>query len=125
MSDEMNIDAAQWEELLAKQMKKSQPKPPRNVGSTPSSKPWPEKSFVSFQYFALGKSDWDTQYKRRDADVYAVLHFFLREGDKFGSLQNDARNYSQMFPHSKIVAHDHAWNEPCSTAPAQRKCKEV
>jgi hypothetical protein len=125
MSDELNLNAAAWEELLAKQMEKGKPKPPRNVGSTEARKPGPEKSFTSQHYLALGKSDWDTQYKRRDPDVYVVLHFYLRAGDTFAALQRDARNYAQYFPHSKIIAHDHSWDDPCSTAPNQRKCKEI
>lgn len=124
MSDEKSMDAAAWEEMLAKQLAKQKAKVPTRA-TTQARKPLPEKSFVSMNYMAAGQSDWDTQYKKRDPDIYVVLHFYLRTGDTFPALQKDARNYAQYFPHSKIIAHDHSWDSPCSGAVNLRKCKEV
>lgn len=121
----MNLNAAAWEEMLSKQMTKQKAKETPTRATTPAQKRGPEKSFVAMHYLAAGETDGDTQYKKRDPSIYAVVHFYLRAGDTFQALCRDARDYAQTFHHSKIIAHDHAWNEPCSGAPKQRKCKEL
>lgn len=126
MADELKISADQFAELVAQQMaRQAQKEVPQPKTSRPASKPYKEKSFVSVHYTALGTGDNDSNYSSRDSQLYVVLHFYLREGDNWQALQRDARNYAQTFQHAKIIAHDHAWNEPCSPAPKLHKCKEM
>jgi len=124
MPEELKITPEQWEEMLRLQMQKQQPKAPTRT-THEASKPYKEKSFVSVHYDAAGSKDNDSAYSTRDASVYVVLHFYLRDGDTWPALLRDARDYAQTFHHSKIIVHDHAWNEPCSPAPKLKKCKEV
>ena len=125
--DEIQMTQEQWDALLSAQVakteqKKTTVKPNR---AKPAAKPYAEKSFVSVHYTANGQGDIDTIYSNRDALTYVVLHFYLRDGDTWSALLKDSRDYASMFPHCRIIAHDHKFNEPCSPAPKQRKCKEV
>ena len=125
MADELQITTEQWDLMLAKQMAKQKVAAKTTRSTVSAKKPGPEKSFVSTHYLASGQSDADTQYKTRDPQTYVVLHFYLRDGDSFQPLCKDARDYAQMFPHSKIIAHDHSFDQPCSPSPKQQKCREV
>ena len=124
MPEEIQITQEQWEAMLAKQVAKQAAKTPTRA-TISAAKPMREKSFTCQHYFALGQSDADSLYKSRSPETYVVLHFYMREGETFQGLQNDAKNYQQMFQHCKFIVHDHPWNEPCKPAPKFNKCKEI
>jgi|SRR5215471_2739810 len=125
MPEELKITQEQWDEMIRLQMQKQQPKPPASTQPKEATKPYKEKSFVSVHYDAAGSKDNDSTYSSRDASVYVVLHFYLREGDTWPALLKDSRDWAGHFQHAKVIAHDHAWNEPCSPAPKLHKCREV
>jgi hypothetical protein len=106
MPDEIKFSQEQWDEMLAKQIAKQTVKPTR--ATVAASKPYHEKSFVSMHYNAAGVSDSDTTYNSRDPKTYVVLHFYMRPGDTFQALQNDARNYQASFNDCKLIVHSHA-----------------
>lgn len=55
------------------------------------------------------------------AQCYLDLHFWLRDGDLFGTVCNDARDEKKFRgPGVLVFAHDHHRDKECST-----NCKEV
>lgn len=56
-----------------------------------------------------------------EAQCYLDLHFWLRDGDLFGTVCNDARDEKNFRgPGVTVFAHDHSRLSECST-----NCKEV
>lgn len=55
------------------------------------------------------------------AQCYLDLHFWLRDGDLFGTVCNDARDEKSFRgPGVTVFAHDHSRTEECSN-----NCKEI
>lgn len=55
------------------------------------------------------------------AQCYLDLHFWLRDGDLFGTVCNDARDEKKFRgPGVMVFAHDHYRDQPCSD-----NCKEI
>lgn len=56
-----------------------------------------------------------------EAQCYLDLHFWLRDGDLFGTVCNDARDEKNFRgPGVTVFAHDHSRLSECST-----NCKEI
>lgn len=56
-----------------------------------------------------------------EQQCYLDMHFWLRDGDLFGTVCNDARDEKSFRgPGVSIFAHDHSREKPCSD-----NCKEI
>lgn len=86
-------------------------KPKKKSRSKTSKKPPPKQPSVA----KTAKEEVPTEM------CFMDIHFWLRDGDLFGTVCNDARDEKQFRgPGVLIFAHDHARNIECSN-----NCKEI
>jgi hypothetical protein len=106
-------------ELLERFSAAKEDRPPRKP--KPSKTKPGDKTFVAFHYRGTEN---DSYITKRDPVVQAMIHFFVRPGDTWVKTLNDAKDDKKYHPTWKIIAHDHAWNEPC--VPSEKgRCREI
>src|SRR5215831_15363949 len=80
-----------------------------------------DKTFVAYHYRGTEN---DSFISKRNPAVQAMIHYFTRAGDTWVRCLNDAKDDKKYHPDWKIIAHDHAFNEPCSPS-EKAKCREI